>query len=82
MVSLQFLIDNMCANFTVKSMYRLVEAMLAQGPCTISELAHGIADRDRSLDLGSARTLAEGAVEALAVSGVIAVQDDHIYRAE
>ena len=81
-MSLQFIIDNLCANFTVKSMYRLVEAMLAERPRTIDEIAVAIAGNDRTLDIGSARSLAEAAVEALAVSGVIAVRDDHISRAD
>ncbi len=81
-MSLQFLIDNLCANFTVRSIYRLVEAMLAERPRTIGEIAVRVADNDRSLDIGSAQTLAEGAVEALAQSGVILVDDGLIARAE
>ena len=81
-MSLQFIIDNLCANFTIKSMYRLMERMVADGPCTVSQIAVGIADADRTLDIGSAKTLAEGAVEALAESGVIFVHNDHVSRAD
>ena len=81
MASLQFFIDNLCANFTQRSIYSLVEALLVEGPRTIGDVAVAIADKDRSLDIGSARTLAEAAVEALAQSGVIAVEDPYIYPA-
>ena len=81
MPSVKFLVDDMCANFTVNAMYSLVEAMLAVRPCTIGEIAQKIAGSDRTLDIGSARTLAEGAVETLARSGVIAIEDDRIVRA-
>lgn len=63
-------------------MYSLVETMLAERPCTIGEIAVRITERDRSLDIGSAQTLAEAAIEALAQTGVIAVQDSYIFRAE
>ena len=63
-------------------MYRLVETMLAERPCTIGEIAVRITEHDRSLDIGSAQTLAEAAIEALAQTGVIAVQDSYIFRAE
>lgn len=59
----------------------MLEALLVERPRTISDIALAIADRDRSLDIGSAQTLAEAAVEALAHSGVIAVEDAHIYLA-
>lgn len=79
--SLQFLIDNLCANFTQRSIYGLLEALLAERPRTMSDIALAIADKDRSLDMGSAQVLAKAAVEALAESGVIAVEDAYIRRA-
>jgi hypothetical protein len=63
-------------------MYRLVDAMLDERPCTIGEIAIRIAEQDRSLDIGSAQTLAEAAIEALVQTGVIAVQDSYISRAD
>ena len=80
MESLKFHIDNMCANFTVDSVHNLVKARLAQGSCTMSDIASEIAQRDRSLDIASARTLAEAAVGALAQRGDVAVQGEQIYR--
>lgn len=82
MTSLQFHIDNLCANFTERAIYSLLEAMLAERPRPLSEITQRIADRDRTLDIKSAQTLAEAAVEALAQSGVIGVRGSHIYRAD
>ena len=79
-MSLQFLIDDLCANFTQGALYSLIEALLLEGRRTVAEIALAIADRDRSLDPGSARALAEAAIEALAESGVVAVEDGLVYR--
>ncbi|MBI2872044.1 MAG: hypothetical protein HYY00_02505 [Chloroflexi bacterium] len=81
MASLQFLIDNMCAGFTVASMYALVRTRLAEGACTIGDIAHRVAEADRTLDIGSAKTLAEAAIEALAKSGDVVVQEAYIHAA-
>ena len=78
MASLQFSIDNICANFTVESISDLVKSTLAAGPGTISDIARAVADGDRSLDIKSAQTLAEAAVEALVVSGDLAVHGSYI----
>ena len=78
MASLGFLIDNLCANFTVASMNDLVKARLAERPSTISDIARAIASKDRSLDAENTRKLAEAAVEALAQSGEVTVQDGSI----
>lgn len=78
MASLGFLIDNLCANFTVASMNDLVKTQLAQGPSTINDIARTISGKDGSLDTGSAQKLAEAAVEALAQSGEVTIQDGSI----
>ena len=82
MASLQFLIDNLCADFTQRSIYRLLEALLAERARTIGDITLAIAQKDRSLDIDSAQTLAEAAVDALAESGVIAVEDAYIHLAD
>ena len=69
MPSLQFLIDNMCANFTEQSMFTLVTTLLAQRPCTMADIALRITQKDPSLDLASAGDLAQAAVEALTQRG-------------
>jgi len=101
--SLKFLIDTMCANFTVDSLCGLVKARLIQGSNTINDIAqaklagraidhlrltrgscsitHEIMQRDRTLDIMSAETLAQAAVEALVESGDVAMQGADIYRA-
>ena len=75
MTFLQFLIDDMCANFTVEVMSKLVKRRLTLGPCTISDLAGEVANTDRTLDIKSAQILAQAAVESLAESGDIVIQD-------
>ena len=72
--SLQFLIDNICADFTVDSLLGVVRTCLAKGPSTMSEITHAIMQKDRSLDVKSAEGLAEGAVEALSESGDVEVR--------
>ncbi len=65
MPSVRFLVDDMCANFTERLLYGLVETALSERPCTIDDIAQRIADKDRTLDIKSARKLAEAAVETL-----------------
>jgi len=54
---------------------------LTQGSCTISDIAYEIVQRDRSLDIVSAQTLAQAAVEALVESGDVAIQGADVYSA-
>ncbi len=79
MASLQYIIDSICANFTVESMYELIKVRLKQGPFTVGEILPLIRCKDRSLDFGSAKMLAEVALEALAQSGDIRIEGDCIY---
>lgn len=93
MPALKFLIDNMCAKFTVDSVYDLVRTALTErvrpdpakrdeGPCTVSDIASKITESDRSLDIKSAQDLAEAAVADLAQRGDIVVQGAYIYPAQ
>jgi len=102
--SVKFLIDTMCANFTVESLCDLVKGQLSdcscaisdiahaklagraidhlrmtQRACTISDIAREIAQRDRSLDIGSAQTLAQAAVEALVELGDVEIDSAEAY---
>ena len=77
--TLQFLIDNICANFTVDSLLGVVRTCLAKGPCTKSEISHAIMQKDRSLDIKCAEGLAEGAVLALSESGDVEVRESLVY---
>ncbi len=79
MKTLQFLIDNICADFTVDSLLGLVRTCLANGPSTISDITRAIIQKDRSLDVRCAEGLAEGAVLALSESGDIEVRESWVY---
>ncbi|GBD11569.1 hypothetical protein HRbin23_01236 [bacterium HR23] len=81
MPSLQYLIDSMCANFTAQALYALVLEVVADGPRSLRDIARKVAERDPSLDLGSARQLAEAAVEALGKKGEVRVQGGVVYGA-
>ncbi|MDP2728946.1 MAG: hypothetical protein Q8O55_00460 [Dehalococcoidales bacterium] len=77
--TVQFLIDTICANFTVKSLYELVMANLDRGTSTIDDLAAAIMQKDRTLDIGCARGLAMSAISALEENGQVEVREEHIY---
>jgi hypothetical protein len=77
--SLQFLIDNICADFTVNSLLNVVRTCVARGPSTMSEITQAIMEKDRSLDVKSAEGLAEGAVEALSESGNVEIKGWSVY---
>ncbi len=81
MASLQYIIDTICANFTEKAMYELMRARLNQGPFTIAEILPVIQNKDRSLDSGSAKMLAEAAFEILVQQGDVRMEGDCVYPA-
>ena len=80
MKTLQFLIDNICADFTVDSLLGLVRTCLTNGPSTISDITRAIMQRDRSLDVRCAEGLAEGVVQALSESGDVEVRESWVYE--
>ena len=77
--TLQFLIDNICADFTVVSLLGVVQACLAKGPATMSDIANAIIQRDRSLDIKCAEGLAVGTVQALCDSGDAEMRGTFVY---
>lgn len=79
MASLQFIIDSICANFTVNSMYELVKVRLKEGPVPVGEIARDVRCKDRTLDFDSSKQLAEAALEALAQRGDIIIDGDCVY---
>lgn len=79
MKTLQFLIDNICADFTVESLLSLVRTCFAQGPATISDITQAIIRRDRSLDVRCAEGLARGALQVLSESGDVEVRESGVY---
>jgi len=82
MASLQYVIDSICSSLTVKFVYELIEVHLKDGPFTVGEILPLIKCKDRSLDMGSAKKIAEAALEELAQRGdVRRIEGDHIYSA-
>ncbi len=75
---LQFLIDDMCANFTVEAISELARRRLAKGPCEVNDLAVEIAGKDHTLDMKSAQILAQAAVDFLGKKGEITVSGTSI----
>ena len=82
MKTLQFLIDNICADFTVDSLLGLVRTCLAKGPSTVSDITSAIMQKDRSLDIRCAEGLAQGAVQFLCESGDIEVRESWVYATD
>lgn len=74
MKTLQFLIDNICADFTVNSLLGVVRTCLSNGPAAISDITQAIMQDDPSLDVKCAEGLAEGAVLAMTDSGEVEVR--------
>lgn len=77
--SLQYVIDSICSSLTVKSVYEIIKARLSEGPTTIGEILPLIRCKDRSLDFGSTKIIAEAALEELARSGQVKIEGDNIY---
>ncbi|MBI2957699.1 MAG: hypothetical protein HYY32_02530 [Chloroflexi bacterium] len=67
--TLQFLIDNICADFTVDSLLAVVRTCRARGASTIEDITRAIMQKDPSLDVSCAEGLAKSAVLALSESG-------------
>ena len=78
MKTLQFLIENICADFTVDSLLGLVRTCLANGSSTISNITRAIMQKDHSLDVRCAEGLAECAVQTLSESGDVEVRESWV----
>ncbi len=79
MKTLQFLIDNICADFTVESLLGLVRTCLVNGPTTINRITQAIIEKDRSLDVRCAEGLSEGAVQTMSERGDVEVKGSLVY---
>jgi hypothetical protein len=77
--TLQFLVDNICADFTVDSLLGTARACLAAGPCTTADIAAAIKRKDPSLDRTCADGLAAGVADALADLDGATVVDGTVY---
>lgn len=81
MPSLQYVIDSICSSVTVECVNKIIEALLSEGPSTITEILPLIQAKDRSLDSGSAKTIVKAALDDMAQCGVIRIEGDNIYPA-
>ena len=81
MPSVQYIIDSICASVTVECVYKIIEALVSQGPFTVAEILPLIQSKDRSLDLGSAKMIAKAALDDMAQRGIIRIEGNNIYSA-
>ena len=81
MATLQFVIDNICASFPAEFLYRHIRERLSEGEFEVDEILPAIQDRDKSLDVGSARQLAEAALEDLEEEGILKLDGDIVLPA-
>ena len=81
MPSVQYVIDSICASVTVECVYKMIEALLSQGQFTIDEVIPMIQTKDRSLDLQSARMIAEAALDDMAQRGIIRIEGENTHSA-
>ena len=79
MPSLQYVIDSLCSSVTIECVYKIIGAMLDEAPFTIADILPLIQTKDRSLDSGSAETIAKAALDEMAQRGEIKIIADHIY---
>ena len=79
MAALQYVIDSICSSATVECVYKIVEGSLTQGPFKMDEILPLIQTKDRSLDMGSAKMIAEAALYDMAQRGIIRIEGDNIY---
>ena len=75
---LQFLIDNICADFTVDRLLRTARDCLAEGPCTTADISAAIMRKDPSLDKGCADGLTVGVAHTLVVYGEVKVEGETV----
>jgi len=57
----------------------MIEALLSQGQFAVDELLPLIQTKDRSLDLGSAKIIANSALEDMAQRGLIRIEGENIF---
>jgi hypothetical protein len=78
MPTLQYVIDSICASVTVECVYKMIEALLDQGPFNVAELLPLVQTKDRSLDQGSAGMIARAALADMAQRGEIKIEGDNV----
>ena len=81
MPSVQYVIDSLCSSVTVECVYKIIEALLSQGPFAAAEILPLIQSKDRSLDLESARMIAKAALDDMAQDGIIRIEAGSVHTA-
>ncbi len=79
MPSLQYVIDSICSSVTVDCVYKIVEALLSEGPTTTAEIIPLVQSKDRSLDAGSAKMIVKAALDDMSQHGIIRTAGDRVY---
>jgi hypothetical protein len=82
MPSLQYVIDSICSSVTVECVYKIIAALLSQGPFTTADIIPLIQVKDGSLDAGSAALIAKTALDDMAQRGMIKIEGENIYSAQ
>ena len=81
-MSLQFLIDDICANIKPEFLYALIETRLKDGSFHLNEVVPEIQAKDRSLDFESAKQIAEAALVEMVDRGELRVEGEFVVPAE
>jgi hypothetical protein len=81
MQSLQYTIDSLCSSVTIECVNGIIKALLKQGPFTVSEIIPLIQTKDRSLDSGSANSIASSALAEFVQRGEIKIEGNEVFSA-
>ncbi len=79
MPNVQYVIDSICSSVTVECVYKIIEALVSDGPCTVAEILPLIQSKDRSLDPGSAELIAKAALDDLVQRSIVKIDGDKVY---
>lgn len=74
MASLQYVIDSICSSVTAECIEKIIEEYLSRGPYCLDEILPLIQSKDHSLDITSARMIAEAARDELARRGTVRIE--------
>jgi hypothetical protein len=81
MSSVQYVIDSICSSVTVECVYKIIEGLLSQGTFPVDDILPLIQTKDRSLDSGSAKMIAEAALNDLTQRDIIRIESGYVHSA-